>query len=485
MASFRKKSEFIHWGRKIFEKILVFFGVLPELLTTKLYKVQFYLNGILFSLGAIFALVLKVSFSDLVFGWSTSLQISSKQVYQFFQLISAPWSWFWKGASPSFELVDQSHFFRVNSKFYLDQIINLQSLTLLSTWWKFFLACFLFYSIFPRFFLLLWNSKREKRKKTSNQITAQEPIQVASLFELNREENIFYHSLLSMLMSKEIELDKDLGRRSSKIDWLKKWKDSVFYNLSQEEIEPKELLKIIETEIEKKSLKFKILLCEASCFSPYFSFDSQKPEVDHYQRQIVIDTLDKFLSLNDSKPGLVYKFYEQLEKNIKLYQKQGNFKKWLGFAMFSLGVVALTGGLGAGAVLAVGKALGLAGLAAKTTAVALLGGGMFLVGSDSQSKGKMIFGCGGILAEPHSKLSQEFYKEYLASGDLILRDLIKLKTYIDFSFFDIDFFERNKKDIFKKLDFLQVQCQEEKIKNSNELEEIIIEMKYLCQNPTS
>ena len=101
--------------------------------------------------GILVSLVVNVVSKDLAFGWSSTLSISSKSLFDFFQTISLPWSWLCHCGSPSLELIEKSQFFRLGGKLSKEYISHAK---LLGNWWQFLVFAIIFWGIFPRIILL-------------------------------------------------------------------------------------------------------------------------------------------------------------------------------------------------------------------------------------------------------------------------------------------------------------------------------------------
>ncbi len=101
--------------------------------------------------GILVSLIVSVISKDLAFGWSSTLNISPKELYDFFQTISLPWSWLCHCGSPSLELIEKSQFFRLGGKLSKEYISHAR---LLGNWWQFLVFAIIFWGIFPRIILL-------------------------------------------------------------------------------------------------------------------------------------------------------------------------------------------------------------------------------------------------------------------------------------------------------------------------------------------
>jgi hypothetical protein len=89
-----------------------------------------------------------VTFSDLAFGWSTTLEADSAAVTRVVHGISRPWAALVPAAVPSAELVAQSQFYRLEGS-AVDTAPRV-----LGAWWPFTLLALVTYGLLPRLALL-------------------------------------------------------------------------------------------------------------------------------------------------------------------------------------------------------------------------------------------------------------------------------------------------------------------------------------------
>lgn len=108
------------------------------------------LAGTAFAAAALATGVLLVSFTDLAFGWSTTLAVEPPAVSRAVELIAAPWRRFAPGAVPSLELIEQSQYFRFEGR---PPAATLPST--LTGWWPFTLLAIATYALLPRLALLV------------------------------------------------------------------------------------------------------------------------------------------------------------------------------------------------------------------------------------------------------------------------------------------------------------------------------------------
>jgi hypothetical protein len=91
--------------------------------------------------------VLLVTFTDLAFRWSTTLDANPEAVTRIVHAIAWPWHFFAPSAVPSAELVEQSQFFRLDS----GGPVSGRALT---AWWPFTLCTIVTYGLLPRLLML-------------------------------------------------------------------------------------------------------------------------------------------------------------------------------------------------------------------------------------------------------------------------------------------------------------------------------------------
>lgn len=106
--------------------------------------------GICFNLGVVAGFLSLVTFTDLAFGWSTTLDITAEQFHGLTAAIAAPFAWLWPDAVPTRQLIEATRYFRISESFTAADVDPV----LLGRWWKFLLASVITYGLLPR--LLAW-----------------------------------------------------------------------------------------------------------------------------------------------------------------------------------------------------------------------------------------------------------------------------------------------------------------------------------------
>lgn len=118
--------------------------------------------GVFFNLGILTATIFKVTFSDLAFGWQTTLKVDAQTISDILGIISIPWSSIsqFKDFTPSKDQIE-------GSQMILKQgIYHLNTADLVS-WWQFLVLSVLFYGLLPRLFtsiLCVILQKKELKK---------------------------------------------------------------------------------------------------------------------------------------------------------------------------------------------------------------------------------------------------------------------------------------------------------------------------------
>jgi hypothetical protein len=117
--------------------------------------------GLAFSVAALATLLVKVSFSDLAFAWSTTLSIDAAQLRQAVSVIASPWSAWLPEAVPDLRVIEQSRYFR------LEHDTRELSAVTLTPWWRFLALCIATYGVVPRVLAFVLASHRARAAERS------------------------------------------------------------------------------------------------------------------------------------------------------------------------------------------------------------------------------------------------------------------------------------------------------------------------------
>ncbi|MFK7815693.1 MAG: DUF2868 domain-containing protein, partial [Gammaproteobacteria bacterium] len=138
--------------------------------------------GIALAVAALLTLLAKVSFSDLAFGWSTTLDFQSSSLTPWVQGLATPWSAWLPEAVPSNQLIEQSRFYR------LEDGVRALSAEALTGWWKFIAMCLLVYGIGFRV-LAAWLARMKCKTATKNMLMQHSEV-IALLERFNAPPNL-------------------------------------------------------------------------------------------------------------------------------------------------------------------------------------------------------------------------------------------------------------------------------------------------------
>ena len=108
--------------------------------------------GVAFNLGALTGCLYLVVFSDLAFGWSTTLQTDPGELKALTDLLAWPWAGLVPQGRPSLELIEVTRYFRFQAGALPG--ISDSSPAMLGGWWPFLLLCLLVYGLLPRLLTL-------------------------------------------------------------------------------------------------------------------------------------------------------------------------------------------------------------------------------------------------------------------------------------------------------------------------------------------
>jgi len=102
--------------------------------------------------------LLQVTFTDLAFGWSTTLDMDPALVHGWVAALSSPWAAWLPEAAPDAALVEASRYFRLE-----EGRMALERVERLGGWWPFVLMTMLVYGALPRLVLMLFGLWRLRR----------------------------------------------------------------------------------------------------------------------------------------------------------------------------------------------------------------------------------------------------------------------------------------------------------------------------------
>lgn len=105
-----------------------------------------------FNIGVLLAAFYMISFSDLAFAWSTTLNLDSTTFHHMLSALSWPWHALFPDAVPSPELVEISRYYRLDEASFGTAASRLA--VQLSQWWPFLVSAIICYGFIPRLLTL-------------------------------------------------------------------------------------------------------------------------------------------------------------------------------------------------------------------------------------------------------------------------------------------------------------------------------------------
>lgn len=105
--------------------------------------------GVAFNCGGVIALVIILLFTDRSFGWSSTLNLSDTALFNFVDVLSLPWKYYWPEALISPEIISATRYQSLQTEFPADQLRSMRQ------WWPFLLGCIVTYGLLPRILLFL------------------------------------------------------------------------------------------------------------------------------------------------------------------------------------------------------------------------------------------------------------------------------------------------------------------------------------------
>jgi hypothetical protein len=114
------------------------------------------LFGVSFHLAALATALGLVVFTDLAFGWSTTLTLEPRTLEQLTHALATPWARLWPDAVPTPELIAATQYFRGGPHVVRDPMAS-------APWWRFCAACMVVYGLLPRAALLALGRSRLRR----------------------------------------------------------------------------------------------------------------------------------------------------------------------------------------------------------------------------------------------------------------------------------------------------------------------------------
>lgn len=110
--------------------------------------------AVAFNLGVIATAAVLIAFTDLAFGWSTTLGVSTDTATRIVDAIATPWAGLYPAAVPDPALIERSQFFRLEGQGALPDSRELAG------WWSFSVLAVITYGLLPRIAFLIFSAWR-------------------------------------------------------------------------------------------------------------------------------------------------------------------------------------------------------------------------------------------------------------------------------------------------------------------------------------
>jgi hypothetical protein len=107
------------------------------------------LFGVAFNLAAAVTALGLVSFTDLAFSWSTTLQVDAAEARRYVSALGKPFP----QLVPSLEVVEATRYYRLEGRYAGGVATRAVDLAATAAWWPFLAACLLAYGLVPRLLL--------------------------------------------------------------------------------------------------------------------------------------------------------------------------------------------------------------------------------------------------------------------------------------------------------------------------------------------
>jgi hypothetical protein len=111
--------------------------------------------GVAFNVGVLAAVLRLVVFTDVAFGWSTTLvELDAPRFHALVRAVAWPWRSVWPEAVPTEALVEATRYSRLEGTYAIAGAGRSASPDLVGGWWPFLVAAVLVYGLLPRALLL-------------------------------------------------------------------------------------------------------------------------------------------------------------------------------------------------------------------------------------------------------------------------------------------------------------------------------------------
>ena len=111
--------------------------------------------AVAFNIALLLSCLYLVTFTDLAFGWSTTLNFDNSVVKSITDTLSWPWKTIFPAAVPDTSLIESTRFYRLKTVNMADESKTISQAQLAGNWWRFLLLSLLVYGFIPRLITLI------------------------------------------------------------------------------------------------------------------------------------------------------------------------------------------------------------------------------------------------------------------------------------------------------------------------------------------
>ena len=120
--------------------------------------------GVFFNLALLTGFLGRIVFTDIAFGWSTTLHLEAPDVRRIMKLVSSPWSWILPKAVPTEEMIRMTQYSHLEGNYVLHGAGERSlSPAILGGWWRFLVLSAVTYGFLPRLIVLTVAEFRVRR----------------------------------------------------------------------------------------------------------------------------------------------------------------------------------------------------------------------------------------------------------------------------------------------------------------------------------
>ena len=172
--------------------------------------------GLGYGAGALCVAMALVLFTDLAFGWSSTVELSTRTLAGAVRTVAAPWQSWLPQAVPDEALINASRYFRLST----NATINADPIVL-ARWWPFALLTILCYSVLPRIITLAISQRRLQAACAHSLLTDARVLRLLQRMNtpLVRTESLQNERGVAAISGAQVFADLPAGKNWQVINW--------------------------------------------------------------------------------------------------------------------------------------------------------------------------------------------------------------------------------------------------------------------------